>query len=86
MTDFSSVRHSTFTIRNSFRLAPHGMAGFGLVRFWFLVKLKAARVFKRSSNRTPVSVRERRRALMEADLVDGHWSPLGELLAKFGSN
>ncbi len=30
MTDFSSVRHSTFTIRNSFRLAPQGMAGFVL--------------------------------------------------------
>jgi type I restriction enzyme M protein len=51
-------------------LAPHGMASFGLARFLFLVKLKAARVFKRSGNRTPNSFRERRRVFIEPDLVD----------------
>ena len=42
-------------------LAPHGMAGFVLVRFWFWVKLKAARVIEDSDNSAPVSFRERRR-------------------------
>jgi hypothetical protein len=46
MTNFPSVRHSTFALRNSFRLAPHGMAGFVLVHFWFLVKSEAARAIR----------------------------------------
>ncbi len=49
-------------------LAPHGMAGFVLVRFWFWSKSKAARVLKSSDNSTPVSFRERRR---ETLLVEG---------------
>ena len=40
-------------------LAPHGMAGFVLVRFSW-VKLRAARVFKSSDQATPVSFREGR--------------------------
>ncbi len=47
-------------------LAPHGMAGFVLVRFWFWVKLKAARVFKSSDKATPDSFRERRRATLSS--------------------
>jgi hypothetical protein len=41
-------------------LAPDRTAGFVLVRVWFLVKLKAARVFKSLDSSTPVSFRERR--------------------------
>ena len=40
-------------------LAPQGMAGFVLVRFWFWVKLKAARVIKGLDNSTSLSFRER---------------------------
>lgn len=39
------------------RLAPHGMAGFVLAGFWFWLKSKAARMFKRLGNRRPVSFR-----------------------------
>ena len=42
-------------------LAPHGMAGFVLVRFWFWLKSKAARVINVLDNLTPDSIRERRR-------------------------
>ncbi len=42
-------------------LAPHGMAGFILVRFFFWVKMRAARVIKSLDNPTSVSFRERRR-------------------------
>jgi hypothetical protein len=48
-------------------LAPHGMAGFVLVRFWFLVKLKAARVIKGLDNSTSDSFRERRRETLFID-------------------
>jgi hypothetical protein len=67
-------------------LAPHGMAGFVLVRFWFWLKLNAPRASKRLDNRTAVSFRERRCALIEVELADCHWSRIAELLAKFGSN
>ena len=43
------------------------MAGFVLVRFWFLVKLKAARVIKSLGNSTSVSFRERRRETLFID-------------------
>ena len=39
-------------------LAPHGMAGFVLGHFWFLVKSKAARVIKTSDKATPDSLRK----------------------------
>ena len=48
-------------------LAPHGMAGFVLVRFWFLVKSKAARVIKSSDKATSDSFRERRRETLFID-------------------
>ncbi|MDQ3198959.1 MAG: SAM-dependent methyltransferase, partial [Verrucomicrobiota bacterium] len=41
-------------------LAPHGMAGFVLVRFWFWLKSRAARVIKGSDKATSESIRERR--------------------------
>ncbi len=50
-------------------LAPHGMAGFVLVRFWFWVKLKAARVFKSSDKAMPVIFREHRHDDVTASLI-----------------
>ena len=50
-------------------LAPYGMADFVLARVWFLVKSKAACVFKSSDKATPDSFRERRRALIEVGLT-----------------
>jgi hypothetical protein len=46
------------------------MAGFFLVRFWFWLKLKAARVIEGLDDSTPVTFRERRRGLIETELVD----------------
>ena|SRR5947209_1186295 len=46
-------------------LAPTGMAGFVLVRFWFWVKSTAARVLKVLGNPTH-SLRERRRETLDA--------------------
>ncbi len=42
-------------------LAPHGMAGFVLVRFWFWLKSRAAAAIKVLDNSTSVSFRESRR-------------------------
>ena len=42
--NFAWVQHFIY------HLAATGMAGFVLVRFWFLVQLKAARVIKSSDN------------------------------------
>ena len=61
VSDFSSLRNSTFAFQTLPRLAPHGMAGFVLVRFFFWVKMRAARVVKSLDNPTSVSCRERRR-------------------------
>jgi hypothetical protein len=56
-----SLPHSAFRLRTLKCLAPHGMAGFVLVRFWFWVKSRAARALKSLDNSTPVSFPERRR-------------------------
>ncbi len=48
-------------------LAPHGMAGFVLVRFWFWLKLRAAGVFRGLDNSKPVSFRKRRRETLIVD-------------------
>ncbi|MEY2487729.1 MAG: type restriction enzyme protein [Verrucomicrobiota bacterium] len=63
-TNFAWVQHFIH------HLAPQGMAGFVLVRFWFWIKLKAARVIKSSDSPTSVSFRERRRVPIEAVLAD----------------
>lgn len=62
--------HSTsaFLLPNLQSFALYGIAGFGLVRFWFWLKSKAAGVIKILDNSTPDSFREcsvqsRRRAL-----------------------
>ena len=58
---FSSLPHSNFRLRTLKRLAPHGMAGFVLVRFWFWLQSRAARTSKHADNSTPDSFRECRR-------------------------
>jgi type I restriction-modification system DNA methylase subunit len=47
--NFAGVQHFIH------HLAPHSMAGFVLVRFWFLVKSTATRVFNGADKETPVT-------------------------------
>jgi len=61
------LRHSTFKLRHLPRLAPHGIAGFVLVRFWFWVKSKATRALNVLGNPTANSFRERRRETLFID-------------------
>jgi hypothetical protein len=59
--NFAWVQHFTH------HLAPHGMAGFVLVRFWFCLKLKAARAIKSLDKATPDAFRKRRRETLAVE-------------------
>ncbi len=79
-TNFAWVQHFIH------HLAPHGMAGFVLVRFWFWLKFRAAGAIKFSDKATPDSFREDGRAISETDVVTWFSRVFCQLVARFESN